>query len=98
MNISSLGLLKKSGKLIVGFDAVCSEMENPKSKAAGILVAADVSEKTLKELNFRAEKAHSKLPIKIISADMDSVGRILGKRTGIIAVADEGFFKALTAE
>ena len=40
----------------MGFDAAVQEMNAPKSKAAGIILASDVSPKTEKEICFHAEK------------------------------------------
>ena len=97
MNINTLGLCKKAGKLIIGFDAVCAEMSNPATKAAGIILAADLSEKTKKELAYQLQKTNSKLKTVQIYATMDEIAEVLGKRTGIIAITDEGFFKAVTS-
>lgn len=97
MNINTLGLCKKCGKLVTGFDAVIDEIKNPKSKIAGVLIAADISAKTEKELRFSIENTGKKLNIVKIAADMASLQKVLGKKTGIIAVLDYGFFKSMTA-
>ena len=39
----------------MGFDAAVQELVSPKTKAAGLLLAADVSPKTEKEIRFAAE-------------------------------------------
>ena len=54
--LSTLGLCRKSGRLIHGFDPVCEELKNPKSKIAGVILASDVSEKTQKEMRFFCDK------------------------------------------
>ena len=54
--LSTLGLCRKSGKLIHGFDPVCDELKNPRSKIAGVVIAKDVSEKTQKEMRFFCDK------------------------------------------
>ena len=97
VNINTLGLCKKSGKLVTGFDAVVEEMANEKSKIAGVLVASDISEKTLKELRFQSQRLGFSRPVIKIDATMDELERILRKRTGILAVLDEGFFKSFAA-
>lgn len=97
MNINTLGLCKKSGKLVTGFDAVVEEMANEKSKIAGVLVASDISEKTLKELRFQSQRLSFSRPVIKIDATMDELEKVLRKRTGILAVLDEGFFKSFAA-
>lgn len=52
--LSTLGLCRKSGKLIHGFDPVCDELKNPKSKIAGVVIAKDVSEKRRRKCAFSA--------------------------------------------
>ena len=96
MNINTLGLCKKAGRLVCGFDPVLEELAKPKTKAAGILLAKDLSPKTRKELDFRLRQAGKNIPCRELDADMDSIGRILGKRTGILLITDEGFWRNLT--
>ena len=50
--LSTLGLCRKSGRLIHGFDPVCDELKKPGNKIAGVILAKDVSEKTGKEMRF----------------------------------------------
>lgn len=52
--LSTLGLCRKSGKLIHGFDPVCDELKNPRSKIAGVVIAKDVSEKRRRKCVFSA--------------------------------------------
>ena len=44
--LSTLGLCRKSGRLIHGFDPVCEELKNPKSKIAGVILARRIGENT----------------------------------------------------
>ena len=92
--LSTLGLCRRAGKLIYGFDPVCEEIKKPKSKVCGVALAKDVSEKTLKEIAFVCNKYGK--PLFQSDADMDEIKSVLGKRTGIIAILDEGLFKSLT--
>ncbi|MDR0222122.1 MAG: 50S ribosomal protein L7 [Oscillospiraceae bacterium] len=87
--LNTLGLCKKAGKLIAGFDAVIAGI----GKAAGIIVASDLSEKSKKEVAFHCKK-HGK-PFCTIKETMDETEKILGKRTGIIAVTDDGLFNKI---
>lgn len=77
----------------MGFDAVVQELASDKSKAAGIILAADVSPKTEKEIRFAAEKYHS----EILSAGftMDEAQDAVGKRVGIFLVLDAGLYGSI---
>jgi len=87
--LNTLGLCKRAGKLIVGFDAVVADID----KAAGILVAADLSAKSKKEITFHCTK-HSKKLVEI-NHTMNEIEAVLNKKTGIIAVLDNGLFTSL---
>lgn len=93
MKLSSLGLMRKVGCLVLGFDAVVREIKNPDSKIQGILVASDLSDKTKKELEFVRDRNRHGLEIVGLDADMSGIESVIGKRTGIIAVMDLGFWK-----
>lgn len=92
--LSTLGLCRKSGKLIHGFDPVCDELKNPRSKIAGVVIAKDVSEKTQKEMCFFCDKYETAL--YVCENTMDEIKNVIGKRTGVLAVLDEGLFVSLT--
>lgn len=86
-------LCRRAGKLVFGFDAVVQELASPKSKAAGIILASDLSQKSEKEIRFAAEK----YGCEITAADftMDEVSEALGKRTGIFLVLDKGLYSSI---
>ena len=92
--LSTLGLCRQSGKLIHGFDPVCDELKNPRSKIAGVVIAKDVSEKTQKEMRFFCDKYETAL--YVCENTMDEIKNVIGKRTGVLAVLDEGLFVSLT--
>lgn len=92
--LNTIGLCKKAGKLIGGFDPVFEEFAKPKSKAAGILIASDISAKTKKEVLFQAERYNAQ--VKELDCTMDELQGVLGKRLGVIAILDEGFYKNLS--
>lgn len=94
--LSTLGLCRKSGKLIHGFDPVCDELKNPKSKISGVVIAKDVSEKTQKEMRFFCDKYETAL--YVCENTMDEIKNVIGKRTGVLAVLDEGLYKSLTGK
>ncbi|MDR2559756.1 MAG: ribosomal L7Ae/L30e/S12e/Gadd45 family protein [Oscillospiraceae bacterium] len=84
----NLGLCRKAGELVMGFDAVVEAMK--KDKVKGILVTSDISLKTLKEVKFHAEKCN--MEIVYLPAGMDEIKKIIGKTYGILAVTNEGMF------
>ena len=94
--LSTLGLCRKSGRLIHGFDPVCDELKKPGTKIAGVIIAKDVSEKTGKEMRFFCEKY--KVKLIVCDSTMDEIKGVLGKRTGVLAVLDEGLFGSLSGE
>jgi len=88
MKLQNLGLCRKAGALVMGFDAVVEVVK--KNKAVGILVTSDISAKTLKEIKFHAEKNNTE--IVHMSAEMEEVGAVLGKSVAVLAITDEGLF------
>lgn len=90
-----LGLCRRAGRLTTGFDAVLTLAAA--GKAALILTAADISEKSGKELRFAlARPPHPPVPVRSIGLTKEEVGRVLGLRkpVGILATEDEGFARA----
>lgn len=98
MNLSTLGLMKKTGKLVVGFDAVKREIENPLSKIVGVALSKDLSPKSKKEVLFLRDKHRPQMKIVLLNADMSAIESVIKKKTGILAVMDEGFWKTTAAE
>ena len=89
--LSLLGLCKKAGKIVFGFETVKTAMQ--KGSAVIVFSACDLSLKTAKELKFICEN----LEVELIETayDMKTLGSSIGKMTGIVAVTDEGFVKSL---
>lgn len=77
----------------MGFDAIVQELQSSKSKAAGIIMAADISPKTDKEIRFNAEK----FGCEVVSAQftMDEARDALGKRVGLFLVLDKGLYGSI---
>lgn len=92
--LGTLGLCRRAGKLLYGFDSVTEEVKNPSTKVAGVIVADDLSEKSKKEVRFICEKFS--VPVCEPKATMAEIKQIMGKQTGILAVLDEGLFKSIT--
>ena len=76
---------------MIGFDAVVGEL---KAKGfGGVILAADVSAKTEKEVRFHAD-AEGKEVVKAAFV-MDEVKDAVGKRAGVLLVNDEGLFGSI---
>ena len=91
--LSLLGLARRAGRLSLGNDPVLSSLEEGKAKL--VLVCPDLSQRTLKGIESRAEAFG--VPLVTIEQTMDQVSMSLGKRCGVLALNDEGFArKALT--
>ncbi len=82
--------------MVFGFDAVKEEVQKSNTAVAGILLSRDLSAKTIKEVAFLRDKFCPSLDIVRTDWNMDQIEKTVGKRTGIIAILDEGFWKSLT--
>lgn len=87
-----LGICRRAGHLAMGRDAVSGWMRLGKAKA--VVLAADLSPKTEKEIRFTAEK----FPARLLrtSLDKEQIGQALGvsKPVGVLATDDRGFAAA----
>lgn len=88
-----LTMCRRAGKLQMGMDMTKDACANGVAK--GVLVASDVSEKSLKEVKFVCKK-YNDLPIYSMDMTMEEVGFELGKKIGIAAVCDKGFMKKIS--
>lgn len=86
-----LSMCRKAGKLVMGMDIVKDACRS--GKAAAVFAAEDLSEKSLKEVKFVCGSCQ--VPLYALAEDMDSIAQGTGKRSGIIAVTDSGFAKAI---
>ncbi len=86
--IGTLGLARKSGNLILGFDAVKESMKNEKSQ--GVIIACDLSEKTEKNIVFEAKK----YGVKIFKSNytMEELSQNFSKKVGIFSIESKGLF------
>ncbi len=85
---SAISMARKAGKLIYGFDSVIENAN--KGKVFLIMATEDLSEKTFKNLEFACEDIQEVLKIDLTQ---DSLAKIIGKKTGIIAITDENLAK-----
>lgn len=89
--LSLLGFASKAGKLSFGTHATEWAIHGGKAKL--VLAANDISEKSIKELKF---KASDKIPVKVLlEIDIDTLSKKVGKSCGIVSINDDGFATAL---
>ncbi len=86
--LSTICLCRRADKLVIGFDAVLGEIGTP--RFGGVVLAADVSAKTEKEVRFHAQR-HGKEVLKA-AFSMDEAEDVIGKRAGVFLINDEGLF------
>ena len=89
----TLGICRRAGHLTMGFDAVKALIEQ--RRAMLVLTAADLSEKSRKEIVFVV--SDTDIPVYSLSFDEASLSAALGlqKPVGIIATDDRGFAASL---
>lgn len=86
--LSTICLCRRADKLVIGFDAVLGEIGSP--RFGGVIIAADVSAKTEKEVRFHAQR-YGKEVLKA-AFSMDEAQDVIGKRVGVFLITDEGLF------
>ena len=86
-------MARRAGKLTTGFDAVTARIRE--GMAAAVLIAADLSEKTEKELRFAAR--NRPVPFLRLPLNKEEVGAVLGlkKPVGVLSLEDMGFATSL---
>ncbi|MBQ2795905.1 MAG: ribosomal L7Ae/L30e/S12e/Gadd45 family protein [Oscillospiraceae bacterium] len=86
-----LGLCRKAGKLVFGFDMTVEAMQ--KGTAVSVLLSCDCSERTARNIKRIAEGC--KTEVYILPLTMDEIGYAVAKRAGVLAVCDSGFSKKI---
>lgn len=86
--MSLLGLMRRAGKLSMGFDASVDSSISGESSL--ILYTEDISQKTLKELNY---KINDNTDILLLPCTQEELGRAIGKNVRIVSINDTGFAK-----
>lgn len=91
--LSTLGLARRAGKLLYGYDSV---LEN-QQKINAVFIASDSSDKTKQNINYIFSKYN--LTPETINYTKTELGYAIGtKPVGIIGIADPGFTKLLKAK
>ncbi len=88
-----LGMARRAGRLTTGYDAVAALVAS--GAVILVLTAADLSEKTEKELRFAAQDKRAE--IQKIPLTKEEIGHSLGlkKPVGVLALEDKGFAAAV---
>ena len=91
--IGLVGIARRAGHTVIGFDAVRGAILN--GKAQFVLLASDCSPKTKKELTYAA--VEHPCPILSVPADKATLAAALGlqKPVAVVATDDRGFATAM---
>ena len=82
-----LGISKKAGKLVTGYDPVIEAIL--KNKIVMVMLSNELSEKNAAKIKNAAEK--NNIPVKEINISMNEIAYALGsKPTGILGISDKG--------
>lgn len=84
---ATLSLSMRAKKLLYGFDTVKEGVLD--GRVSLLLTASDLSAKTVKEVAYLAGKHN--LPHLLLPKCMEEIAGIIGKKTGVIGIADRGF-------
>ena len=90
--LTLLGFAAKAGKLSFGMDMTCASIKAGKSFL--VVCANDVSDKSKKELSFHAQKKEVPL-IVLTDNNIETVGKAVGRKCGILSVNDKSFAEAI---
>ena len=91
--LSGLALAKRAGKLVMGFDAVMDSAKRGETKL--VALSTELSPKTQKEAAYYCERYGTAL-IRI-TLPLEDAKSVLGKRSGVFGITDEGFRRLLQA-
>ena len=86
-----LGLARKAGKLVFGFDMTVEAIR--KGTAEAVLLSNDCAERTARNIKRIAEENETE--ILILPLTMDEIGYAVAKRVGVLSVCDSGFSKKI---
>lgn len=83
--VQMIGMSRRAGALIMGFDSVLSSVKEKKIQTVFLLNNA--SAKTKKEVNFYAEKTSTK--VIELPLSMEELHPILGRKVAVLGVSQE---------
>ena len=96
--VQNVAICRKAGNLVCGFDAVKNGLAvtRPKigpARVSAVLLTADASDKTAKEITFFAAKTDT--PAVRCGFTSDEIAAVLGKRCTVLGVRGENFIKMM---
>ncbi|MBD5142533.1 MAG: ribosomal L7Ae/L30e/S12e/Gadd45 family protein [Oscillospiraceae bacterium] len=83
-----LSICRKANKMALGFVPMQEALQT--GKVCGVLTSTDISSKTHKEVCYICQKKN--IPVISVSLTMFEIGNITGRKAGVIAILDTGFF------
>lgn len=82
---SIVGIARKGGKISIGYDVTCTAVE--KNKSVLVLIAADASDKTKKNIQFICDKYNCKY---VEYGEKELLGKSLGRKmVGVLSINDQ---------
>lgn len=82
---SMLGIARKGGKISIGYDVTCLDVQ--KNNSILVMIASDASEKTKKNIQYVCDKYNSKY---IEYGEKELLGQCLGKKmVSVLSINDE---------
>lgn len=91
--LSLISLSRKAGKLRYGLDRVADTVLA--GEAQIVLLAADLSENSRSKLESKLSRATKPPNIQTISHTQQELEPICGRKTGILAITDQGFAQGI---
>lgn len=83
--LSSLGICRRAGKLVAGFDAVCGLFSRSVENVV-VFLASDASLKTTKEVRYYAEKHN--VEVVFLNVTKSQIYKLLNKSFAVLAITD----------
>lgn len=83
--LSNLGMCRRAGKLVLGFDAVCNLFSKNNSNLV-VFLTSDASKKTIKEVKYHANK--NDIEVVMLPVTKLDICQILNKPFAVLAVID----------
>lgn len=82
---SMIGIARKGGKVAIGYDVTCLEIQ--KNKSDLVLIASDASDKTKKNVQFVCDKYNCKY---IEYGEKEVLGKSLGRKmVSVLSINDK---------
>ena len=87
--MSLLGLCRRAGKIVLGFDPVIDSIYQKKSKL--VIIASDCSQHTAKGVLRTAHMNNVKA--YVVPYTKEDISLAVGKYTAVLSITDDGFAK-----